>query len=577
MHIITDSNVINIQPQRIVGFGFAAIVLILLGVAIISVWRLHAIEDTLSQVVYDYHRRTELTSNMQDAVRERLLKLQGVLSATDIFERDALAISVREQGDRFLGNREQLLTLNLHPEESMLLIQQAQAAKQAGIAFERAIELDLSGSREAARAILLNDIIPLQDQVLLTLEQLSRLQSEHIRAASEQAQRRNQRTIKELITMTLLGVSLSIGIGWRAVIRILRMMRKIQRLVRNLHRTSQRERAIRRNMLDGVIIAGADGVIRHANLAAEALLGYPHGALIGQRLNVLMPEPHRTAHDHYIQHYLDTGETRIIGKGREVPARRQDGSLIPVELGVVHLRQDGEDMFVGFLHDIHLRKENERLLNETKEQLEAKVKVRTQELESTNARLAEEVKEREEAQAQLILQASHDPLTGLPNRRLFQERIDQAEAAARRHQQGLALFYLDLDGFKAVNDRLGHHAGDELLKTIAARLRQALRQEDVVARLGGDEFAVLISHTTEPELLGSIATKLITAVAQPVVIDQQSATVGVSIGIARYPQDATEASTLLRSADQAMYQAKNAGRGQYRFSPASMIAGAGQD
>jgi diguanylate cyclase (GGDEF)-like protein/PAS domain S-box-containing protein len=377
------------------------------------------------------------------------------------------------------------------------------------------------------------------------------------KAASEQA-------VLKLLALACLGVLVSLAIGWfmrRQAARIAAMTRA---LIQRLRRSARRERAIRRTMLDGLITADRHGSILKANPAAEQLLGYQPGELVGQNLSVLMPRREAERHDAHIRHYLAGGEARIIGKGREVQAVRKDGSHIPVELGVVHLKQNGESLFVGFLHDISHRKENERLLKEAKASLAAEVMIRTAELETANRRLAREVAERKQVQELLARQATHDPLTGLPNRRLFHERLGQAVASARRHHEDLAVLYLDLDGFKQVNDRLGHEAGDELLQTIAARLLKQLRHEDVLARLGGDEFAVLLDHAGGRQQLTAIADKLLRTVAQPVVIGTGSARVGASIGIAQFSDEA-DAATLLRHADQAMYQAKRAGRGRYQL------------
>jgi diguanylate cyclase len=162
--------------------------------------------------------------------------------------------------------------------------------------------------------------------------------------------------------------------------------------------------------------------------------------------------------------------------------------------------------------------------------------------------------------------AQHDELTGLANRSLFNDRLERALAWARRHERIAAVMVLDLNGFKTVNDRLGHVAGDRLLTIMGMRLSSRLRETDTVARLGGDEFAVVVENLTRPEHAGLVARKLLDAVVPPVTIESHSVTVTASLGVALYPQDGSHAATLLREADRAMYRAKAEGGNLCRFS-----------
>jgi diguanylate cyclase (GGDEF)-like protein len=171
------------------------------------------------------------------------------------------------------------------------------------------------------------------------------------------------------------------------------------------------------------------------------------------------------------------------------------------------------------------------------------------------------------AQARIAHMARHDALTDLGNRTLFQERLTQALARLNK-SCGLAVLALDLDGFKSVNDTLGHPAGDKLLQEIARRLSVRVSSPDVVARLGGDEFAIVQSDKAQPEAAMKLASVLIAAVGEPCAIDSQTVQVGVSIGVAMAPQDARDADTLLRKADIALFRAKDEGRNiACRFRP----------
>ena len=159
----------------------------------------------------------------------------------------------------------------------------------------------------------------------------------------------------------------------------------------------------------------------------------------------------------------------------------------------------------------------------------------------------------------------HDPLTSLPLASLAGDRIQMAMHAARRSGKRMALLYVDLDGFKNVNDSLGHDAGDSVLRTCAQRLRDCLRDEDTVARVGGDEFLVVIGGIGEARHAGRVAGKLVLATAQPIYFEGKCLTVGASVGIAIFPDDAGDARGLRQLADKAMYQAKQRGRNGFQY------------
>lgn len=172
---------------------------------------------------------------------------------------------------------------------------------------------------------------------------------------------------------------------------------------------------------------------------------------------------------------------------------------------------------------------------------------------------------REENQRAMEHLALHDSLTGLPNRFLMLGRLVQALSAAQRHGTQLAVLFLDLDGFKQINDSHGHHIGDELLKEVASRLRDCIRDCDTVARHGGDEFLVTLTDVRSEADVAAVAEKILAAVARPIEIQGTRMTVTTSIGIALYPHTALDGEMLIRAADAAMYEAKAEGRRIYRF------------
>ncbi len=161
--------------------------------------------------------------------------------------------------------------------------------------------------------------------------------------------------------------------------------------------------------------------------------------------------------------------------------------------------------------------------------------------------------------------ALHDELTGLPNRRLLMDRLSLAIAHARRNKRTMAVMYLDLDGFKQINDTLGHDAGDALLSLVAARLVAAVRQEDTVARLGGDEFVIALWELNHADAVSKLVSKVIQAVSQLYIIQGRNVSMTVSIGVAIYPSHGEDVETLLKSADLALHEAKRTGKNDYRI------------
>ena len=280
------------------------------------------------------------------------------------------------------------------------------------------------------------------------------------------------------------------------------------------------------NANDAYVCIDHNGVIRDWNQQAEQTFGWSSQEAIGRRLDeMIIPVTMREAHRAGLRHYLATGELNVLNRRMELTAVRRDGTPLPVEVLVSPLSIDGKTIFSAFLHDITERKQ------------------------------VEAIREHE---------ATHDPLTGLLNRRGMFDLLSQAIARVKRTRASLALLFIDLDGFKQINDTHGHEAGDAVLREVAARLQASIRQTDTAARLGGDEFTVILENIKHGiSDANMLAQKILETLQHPIQLDSVTATISASIGISmHHPDDERSADQLVNAADSAMYTAKHAGKNQ---------------
>ena len=305
------------------------------------------------------------------------------------------------------------------------------------------------------------------------------------------------------------------------------MVTNLRRIKNEFEKSQGQLQAIIQNAMDGIITISESGEIQAFNPAAEKIFGYAQQEVLGRNVKMLMPEPARSEHDEYIGRYIRTGQAHILGvPGREVTAVRKNGELFPMELSASEMVLRGERYFVGIVRDIT---------------------------------------ERKQAEQKIMHLAHHDYLTDLPNRALFLDRLEQSISMAKRSACKEAVLFLDLDGFKRVNDMLGHGAGDRLLQSVALRLKKVIRASDTVARVGGDEFTFVLNNIGSDEHASLVASHILATLAEPFDLQGQVCHVGGSIGIAIYPDDSQDFATLLHQADEAMYLAKQSGKNNYKF------------
>ena len=278
--------------------------------------------------------------------------------------------------------------------------------------------------------------------------------------------------------------------------------------------------------VDAIMVINARGILKAANQSAETLFGFNSEEMLGKNISMLMPAPYAHEHDGYLYNYCASAERKIIGIGREVTGQRKDGSCFPLHLSVSEFRQDDQQLFVGICHDIS---------------------------------------ERRKFTEHIAFLAKYDGLTGCANRREFIEGLSTAIDACQSNGRKIAVLFIDLDGFKQINDNHGHQVGDSLLKLIAKRFQKTLRDSDLLGRVGGDEFVVSIILDSKGETASHIASRLMESLKEPFIIDDRTLSVGASIGISLYPNDGLTADEVMNEADIAMYQAKVEGGGCIRL------------
>jgi diguanylate cyclase (GGDEF)-like protein/PAS domain S-box-containing protein len=293
---------------------------------------------------------------------------------------------------------------------------------------------------------------------------------------------------------------------------------------------------------DGMVVVNGDGVIVLLNAQAEKQFGYYRDELLGQKVKNIIPEGFaerliadgtRTAAEALAQQ---------IGMGIELYGRRRDGSEFPIEIMLSPLQSAEQILVTAAIRDITTRKKAEELLVQ-----------KVEELNRSNRELVESADAARVMTQQMNHSAQHDALTGLPNRLLLNDRVGQAIAFAQRHEHQVAVLFLDLDGFKHINDSLGHPIGDKLLQSLAKRLVDCVRAADTVSRQGGDEFVVLLPEILQLEDAATISRKLLQAVAEAHSIERHDLHITASIGVSIYPDDGRDAETLIKNADTAMY------------------------
>ena len=311
------------------------------------------------------------------------------------------------------------------------------------------------------------------------------------------------------------------------------------------------------------IICMVDNKLTRCNRRFEEIFDYQRGEVDGasSRLWYMNDADWKSAGERCFPP-LNRGESY----SEEMFLRRKDGSQIWCDVrGSACDPNDINKGIIWIFMDITERKQAELSRKQLHQELELRVEQRTQELNSTIKLLHDEVEDRKVAEEKVKHLALHDPLTGLPNRNLLEDRLNEALHHADRTKEQVVLLFIDLDRFKNINDSLGHQHGDSLLKEVAKRLTDTVRETDTVARFGGDEFIIVLTHITCDYDIECIIHNLQTAFEKVISIGTNEVYLTLSTGISVYPEDGKDLATLMKNADAAMYHSKSHGRNQHQF------------
>lgn len=299
------------------------------------------------------------------------------------------------------------------------------------------------------------------------------------------------------------------------------------------HRDAEtRLRATIDNALDAVVQMDSKGVVTGWNDQAFNIFGWTRKEAIGRLLHeLIIPPQYREDHIRGMQHYLASGVGPVLNSRIEITSLHRSGREFPVELAITSIKVEDKNEFSAFIRDITSKKESEEIIWK---------------------------------------QANFDNVTGLPNRHMFHDRLEQEIKKAHRAGLQMALLFIDLDRFKEINDTLGHDIGDILLTETARRIISCVRESDTVARLGGDEFTVILSEVSDTRNVERLSQDILKVLAESFQLQDEVVYISASIGITLFPDDASNVEELLRNADQAMYVAKNQGRNQASYFTAAL-------
>ena len=504
-------------PGFALGLGFAAVLVLMLFLTAVGLVQLESSQRRLEGIVGNHLAKVALATRMHSSARERTVSLQQLTILRDLFDRDEQWMLYLSKAGEFAQARAALLALPLTTDEEALLKRQGQLTGIAVPIQERVVSLVMAGRNMEAQRVLIAEAIPAQDRVLEQLKALYDLQEQKTQQTVKQA----TRDFREARLLVSLLAAITVSLALLVAVTVVRYSRRADTALRQ---EKERAQVTLHSLSDAVIRADAQGRIEYLNPVAERLTGWTneraHGKRPGSIFNIVRESVCDTRID-AVDKILSGTESTSGPVDFVISGHESAEHCIELIATPIHDEQGDVAGMVLVFRDV--------------------TEVRA---------LARE----------LTYHASHDPLTGLYNRREFERHLQAALLDARGSGIEYALCYLDLDMFKVVNDTCGHVAGDELLKQISLMFRQRLRKEDILARVGGDEFAILLRRCSlerAEEISGQIRNAMKDF---RFVWEDKTVAVGVSIGVMRVAADSGDLKDVFRIADVACRVAKEEGR-----------------
>lgn len=539
-----------VSRPLIAGFTFL-LLLTLLGAGV-SLYSMGLLREQMERIVASHTEHLDRVHEMRTIVRERMLRLNWMFLEQDPFVRDRMYEDFLNLGNRFIAVRSALAEADDDPRGMQALDAFRRRTMETTVYLDAVVAHYQEGRYEAGRRLLLDVVIPAQERVIQAAEVMHAFYSERNAAAvtrARQSYRNAFNVVAGLSAAALLLVLLTAGL---VITRSLADRRQLLAEIATRQRTEDELRALGANL--ETLVAERTAALRQTSdrlHEAERIGRMGHWEWdIASGAIVWSDEIYRIFGQD-AEHYASTYEAFLDAVHPDDRGKIQDAvacALHEGEYQVSHriIRPDGT---------VHHVQERARTIYDAAGEPQRMIGT------------VRDISEEQRLQQQLWNMAHHDPLTGLPNRGLLLDRLQQALNLAERQGDSLAVALIDLDRFKQVNDELGHAAGDRLLVELASRLRTCVRQSDTVARLAGDEFVGIFPGIGTQDEAAAVMDKICTRLGDPFDLEGTPWTLTTSIGVAFYPTDARDAASLLRAADEAMYGVKHDGRNGYAFVP----------
>ena len=340
------------------------------------------------------------------------------------------------------------------------------------------------------------------------------------------------------------------------------MLDKLEESEDQIRESEEKYRTFVEKGTDVIYSLNKQGEFSYISPNCLEVLGYMTEEIVGKRFTSFLHPDDKENLNNLLQNVSELKEHKD-GYEYRMKIKNESWKWFYTNVSLVLESNNNQNSYIGIFYDIHIRKLAQEELEHTLDNLETKVQDRTLELSKANELLQVEIVEREKTQEKISHLAYHDHLTGLPNRLLFTDRLRQGIFLTRRLEKPLGVIFVDLDGFKMINDTMGHDQGDELLKEVANRLVASVHKNDIVSRVGGDEFIIMVQNFTDSDDITKITSKIIDGFKKQFKLNDQDFYVTASLGVALYPMDGEDVDTLIKNADIAMYKAKENGKNQY--------------